>query len=279
MPRSISHIRRALPYRLSILSRKLRSVDLSEVLPSITSYASGNPVGVITSAITTCLQSGRPSRLYPYLALGFCSASPSTYVLVRSYNNKSNSASNRSFQRCCKCTNNVCLCSNTRSRHRYSRSFSATAKSCPSNTSIALWSNHCRCTRNSLPGSISRFTTNSSSTCAQATLSRPSGNFSAQNRSSCNCRQSSHPNQQLPYGRARSSFISLSFTCTLSIASAGTGRSSGNRLSGVNRFCSSSNTSSVLRQAASWLSLISPRYKTCRCAIFPDCRRRLSTTV
>src|SRR6266568_7615549 len=92
-------------------------------------------------------------------------------------------------------------------------------------------------------------------------------------------RHSSHPNQQLPYGRARSSFISLSFTCTLSIASAGTGRSSGNRLSAVNRSCSSSNTSSVLRQAVCWLSLISPRYNTCRCATLPDFRRRLSTTV
>ena len=48
-----------------------------------------------------------------------------------------------------------------RSRQRYSRSFSATAKSTPSNSSIALWSNHCRCTRNSLPGSSSRFTTSS----------------------------------------------------------------------------------------------------------------------
>src|ERR1700693_5507891 len=279
MPRSINHIRRALPYRLSILSRKLRSVVLSEVLPSITSYASGSPLGVSTSAITTCLQSGRPSRLYPYWALGFCSASPSTYVLVRSYSSRSNSASNRSFQRCCKCKNRSCLCASTRSRHRYNRSFSATAKSCPSNTSIALWSNQCRWTRNSLPGSISRFTTNSSSTCGQATLSRPGGSFPDQNRYSCNCPHSSPPSQQLPYGLARSSFISLSFTCTLSIASAGTGRSSGNRLSGVNRCSASSNTSSVLRHAACWLSLISPRYNTCRCATFPDCSRRLSTTV
>src|SRR5712692_9331446 len=99
------------------------------------------------------------------------------------------------------------------------------------------------------------------------------------NRSSCNCRHSSHPNQQLPYGRARSSFISLSFTCTLSTASAGTGRSSGNRLSGVNRCCSSSNTSSVFRHEDCWLSLISPRYNTCRCATFPERRRRFSTTV
>src|SRR5438874_4019834 len=113
----------------------------------------------------------------------------------------------------------------------------------------------------------------------QATPSLPRGNFSDQNQSSCNCRHSSHPSQQFPYGRARSSFISLSFTCTLSMASAGSGRSSGNRLSGVYRCCPSSNTSSVLRHAACWLSLISPRYKTCRCDTFPDCRRRLSTTV
>src|ERR1700691_1739589 len=65
----------------------------------------------------------------------------------------------------------------------------------------------------------------------------------------------------------------------MSIASAGTGRSSGNRLSGVNRCSASSNTSSVLRHAACWLSLISPRYNTCPCATFPDCRRLLSTTV
>jgi hypothetical protein len=39
-----------------------------------------------------------------------------------------------------------------------------------------------------------------------------------------------HASQQLPYGRARCSFISLSFTCKLLTASAGTGRSSGNRL-------------------------------------------------
>jgi len=34
-----------------------------------------------------------------------------------------------------------------------------------------------------------------------------------------------------------------------------------------------------LRQAACWLSLISPKYSTCFCATFPELSRRLSTTV
>src|SRR5712692_5055168 len=72
--------------------------------------------------------------------------SPSKYVLVRSYNSTSKSAWNRSAHFCFNQTNRSCLCFSTRSRQRYSRSFSATAKSDSSNSSIALSTNHCRCT-------------------------------------------------------------------------------------------------------------------------------------
>jgi hypothetical protein len=63
IPRSITHTRRAFPYVFSMRSRNMRSVFCSDVFPSITSYAKGNPSGVTTSAITTCKQSGRLSRL------------------------------------------------------------------------------------------------------------------------------------------------------------------------------------------------------------------------
>src|ERR1035438_5689191 len=61
-------------------------------------------------------------------------------------------------------TNSSCLCSTTRSRQRYKRFFSATAKSVPSSASMAVLRYHWRCTRNSLPGSSNRFTTRSCST-------------------------------------------------------------------------------------------------------------------
>jgi len=84
MPRSMTHTRRALPYVVSIFVRKSRRVEQAAVFPFSTSYASGKPSGVTTSAMTSCRQPGLPSRLYPRLALGFCSISPSKYVLVRS---------------------------------------------------------------------------------------------------------------------------------------------------------------------------------------------------
>src|ERR1035437_7661772 len=109
--------------------------------------------------------------------------------------------------------NNSCLCFSTRSRQRYSRSFSATAKSVCSNSSMALSTNHCRCTRNSLPGSNSRFTTSSRSTFSQLTASRACGKRCCQNSSSPSCCHSSHASQQLPNTRGRRNSKPLSFTC------------------------------------------------------------------
>src|SRR5207245_1247231 len=51
---------------LSMCSRNGRSVLCSDVLPSITSYASGNPSGVTTSPITT-FQVTLPTQLRQYL--------------------------------------------------------------------------------------------------------------------------------------------------------------------------------------------------------------------
>src|SRR5438477_4238056 len=79
-----------------------------------------------------------------------------------------------------------------RSRQRYKRSFSATAKSVSSNSAMAVGSNHCRCSRNSLPGSIRRLTTSRRSTFSQGTVSRWTwlDNFSSQNAWSSSWRHS-----------------------------------------------------------------------------------------
>ena len=53
MPRSITQVRLALPYWVSIRLMKSRNVVLSEVFPAITSQASGKPSGVTIRAITT----------------------------------------------------------------------------------------------------------------------------------------------------------------------------------------------------------------------------------
>src|SRR5215510_9128307 len=62
-------------------------------------------------------------------------------------------------------------------------------------------------------------------------------------------------------------------------ASSGTTRSSGNKLIVVYCRRSWSNTDRLFRHDASCLSLISPRYRTVRCAIWPVDNRRLSTTL
>jgi hypothetical protein len=66
--------------------RNLGSVVGSAVLPLSTSYASGKPSGVTMSAMTTCTQSGRLSRLYPCRrkASSPSGGGHSKYVLVRS---------------------------------------------------------------------------------------------------------------------------------------------------------------------------------------------------
>ena len=151
-------------------------------------------------------------------------------MLVKSYSSTSKSALNSSAHFCFNHTNNSCLWASTRSRQRYKRSFSATAKSVSSNSSMALSTNHWRCMRNSLPGSTSRFTTSRRSTFSQLTPSRPSGNRSCQNSSNPSCCHNSHANQQLPNIRGRRNSNPLNLTCTLSNASAGISRSSGNRL-------------------------------------------------
>ena len=58
---------------------------------------------------------------------------------------------NSSLQRCRRLSNNAVWCFPMRSRQRYKRSFSATAKPVPSRSPMALWSNPCRC-NGSLPG-------------------------------------------------------------------------------------------------------------------------------
>jgi hypothetical protein len=47
----------------SMLSGKAHNAVFSDVLPAIASYARGTLAGVTIGAITTCLQSGRLSRL------------------------------------------------------------------------------------------------------------------------------------------------------------------------------------------------------------------------
>ena len=59
-------------------------------------------------------------------------------------------------QRRFKNLNSSSLCSTSRSRHRYSVFFSASAKSESNRSAIALASNHWRCSFHSEPGSISR---------------------------------------------------------------------------------------------------------------------------
>jgi len=62
MPRSITQMRWALPYWLSIFCSKPRNLVLSAVLPGKTSNVSGKPSGVTISAITTRTQLLRWSR-------------------------------------------------------------------------------------------------------------------------------------------------------------------------------------------------------------------------
>src|SRR5215831_11501583 len=62
-------------------------------------------------------------------------------------------------------------------------------------------------------------------------------------------------------------------------ASSGTTRSSGNKLIVVYCRRSWSNTDRLFRHDASCLSLISPRYRTVRCAVCPVDNRRFSTTL
>ena len=74
------------------LGKLLNRLQLPRV-ESANSRAIGEP-GPMTARLTTrpmqtCLQSGRLSREWPRCACGFAFASPSKYVEVTSYNNKS----------------------------------------------------------------------------------------------------------------------------------------------------------------------------------------------
>ena len=151
------------------------------------------------------------------------------------------------------------LCGRRRSRQRYSRSFWATAKSVASSSSIALPRNQRRCTANSLPGSHSRLITSSCKTFAHGTRPRSAPSLASQNVESSNSSHSKHPSQQSPKERGWSSRISVSTTERALTSSGGMGRSEGNSESCRVSFFCSSKTSTVLRQAASWASLISPK--------------------
>src|SRR5712691_2580949 len=109
-------------------------------------------------------------------------------------------------------------------------SLAATAKSVSNSSSIAVSTYHCRCRRKSLPGSSRQFTTCNCSTFSQLTAARASGKRCCQNSSSPSSCHNSHPSQQAPKLRGRRNSSPLSFTCMLSSTSAGTSRSSGNRL-------------------------------------------------
>jgi hypothetical protein len=168
-------------------------------------------------------------------------------------------ASNSVFHRPIRCLHKASLCLTIRSRQRYSRSFSATSNSHSSSSSIAESTNHRRCTANSLPGAHSRLTASNCNTFSHGTPPRSSPSCSRQNRSNPSSRHRQHPSQQSPKLRGRSRRMSLMTSDNALTSSAGIGRSSGNKHACPGSFFSSSNTLMVLRHAASWLSLISPR--------------------
>src|SRR5205807_8921016 len=101
-----------------------------------------------------------------------------------------------------------------------------------------------------------------------------------QNRSSSNSRHSSSASQHAPHCRGRRSRNSDSLTRTIEAsASNPSQRSSGNSDSVRGCAAPSSNTAIDRRHANSCVSLISPRYNTCRCTTRPPATRVFSTTL
>ena len=139
-------------------------------------------------------------------------------------------------------------------------------------------------TRNSQPVSIHRFTTSEpqhldeSSTDRLAALGQPLAPEFLQSQIPPHL---ACANQQLPNGRGRRNSNPLTFNCKLSSGIGGNLSILGKQTQGSASVDLSRRTGidSVLRHAASWLSLISPRYNTVRCTVFPELISRFSTTL
>src|SRR5271156_5462385 len=181
--------------------------------------------------------------------MGFFSAAPSTYVLVKSYNSTSNSAPNNSPYRCLRCCSSFVLCGSIRSRQRYRR-VSLILPSSISNRSSNAVEGYQRCSiANSLPGAHSRLIASTAATRDNLTSATSSSIAGSKKPSSPRCFHNSHPRKQLPNCRVLSSRTRLTSTRATCGSSSGTSIWEGNSFSCSASPCSL-NTSTLFSHRA-----------------------------